>query len=237
MLKISVTDRPREEAARALTTWLNELQDRATLLLLSGGSALSFLDLVGIPEKAQLTVSVLDERFSIDPAVNNFLQLSRTQFFARALARGLRVLPTIPLDTESCTELAARLSKQVAIWQKQHPQGAIVATMGIGSDGHTAGILSMPHAADQFTKLFVNTNELFVGYKALEGTSTFRERVTATIPFLTTAIERSLIFAVGAEKVLTLQRLYAGEGTLHEFPMLCIRNMQNPHVVTDIDKE
>jgi len=237
MLTTCVTDRPREEAARVLSDWLLVSKERPVLLLLSGGSAFSFLDLVGIPSSARLTVSMLDERFSIDPAVNNFLGLSQTQFFTRAIEKGVEMLPTIPEDTESLLAFAKRLEAQIISWREMHPEGSVIVTQGIGSDGHTAGIL--PHLSDPdlFRTLFCDNARLFVGYEAPEGSSPFRERATVTIPFLTGVVERALVFAAGPEKVAVVERLLKGDGEVYEYPMVAIRGMQNAHLVTDIDKE
>ena len=73
MLRVFTTHLPKEEAGKLLSQWLLEHKDVPVLLLLSGGSALSFLDFVEISEGMSLTLGVLDERFSADPLSNNFL--------------------------------------------------------------------------------------------------------------------------------------------------------------------
>jgi len=51
-------------------------------------------------------------------------------------------------------KLAHRYESSLFEWAKKHPEGKIIATMGIGFDGHTAGIMPYPENPETFARLF-----------------------------------------------------------------------------------
>jgi 6-phosphogluconolactonase/glucosamine-6-phosphate isomerase/deaminase len=148
-----------EEAAAAAGESLNQLladnKDKPVLLMLSAGSALSVLDYVSqIPLTENLTVSVLDERFSQVAGVNNFLQLQKKDFYADAVSAGCSFFGTVPRLNESMQSLARRWEDNLRKWENDNPQGTIIATLGMGPDGHTAGIFVFPEDEKKFKDLF-----------------------------------------------------------------------------------
>ena len=87
----------KEETAEKASSYLNQILDAhshiPTLFLASGGSSLKLLEPIVI-FPPNLTVGVLDERFSEDPKVNNFTQLAETSFFQKAQEKGAYFIDT-----------------------------------------------------------------------------------------------------------------------------------------------
>jgi len=80
--RVSNQQQAAKRAAQALHQFFQNYTHAPLLFLSSGGSALKILEyldpsLLGI----QTTLGVLDERYSTDPKVVNFTQLSQTAFF------------------------------------------------------------------------------------------------------------------------------------------------------------
>lgn len=233
MLPAHITKTPRETAAKLLSDWLVEYAHHPLLVLLSGGSALSPLDFVVIPAQLNLTLGVLDERFSADSEVNNFLQLSETAFFIQAKERGARVLSSVPGEGESLEDFSRRFEENIRGWQKKNPNGVILATAGIGSDGHTAGILPYPEDEGLFKKLFLETKNYAVGYEVSSDRNQYTRRVTVTIPFLLTQVKRILVYVVGKEKAHLLKKLHVAATPDHSFPMMLFMRTAGAEFITD----
>jgi 6-phosphogluconolactonase/glucosamine-6-phosphate isomerase/deaminase len=224
----------KQEAANTLTVWLEEACHQPTLLLVSGGSALNILEHVQVPLRASdLTVTVLDERLSDDAAVNNFAQLATLNFSERVRRAGGSFIDTRPSPEETLPELAERLELALRQWKMNHLEGVVIATQGIGSDGHTAGIMPYPHERDTFQELFDDAAHWVVGYDA-QGKNPYPLRVTVTLPFLRNVIDRSLVFVVGEEKHRVLERVLKEEGSLWETPARITREMKETAIFTDI---
>jgi 6-phosphogluconolactonase/glucosamine-6-phosphate isomerase/deaminase len=204
-----------EQALRAAAN-----EDQPVLLLLSGGSNLQVA--AKVDKKLftdTVTVMVLDERFSAEDDLNNSLQVK---------AAGLPVVETVPLAGESLAEFAARFEKIITDWQTEFPDGVIVATLGMGGDGHIAGISPFPEDEDKFDSLFVDTNQLVVGY---EGNLSPVERVTVTVNFLK-LIDVAIGYVVGDSKKSVLAAALNSEQKYHHLPFTVVNEMKSVQVMT-----
>lgn len=211
----------------------NDESDMNTLVLLSGGSALGLLknpvrELFG----DYLTITVLDERYSKDPKVNNFAQIAKTDFYKEAESAGCKFIDTRVHADEDLDRLTKRFESSLRSWRRSNPKGLMFATMGMGADGHTAGIVSYPDDKDNFDLLFNNGDRWVVGYDA-EDKSEHQFRVTATLPFLR-MIDKAIVFAAGEEKGQAFSRLRDSEGSLHVTPARIVREMKRVQVFTDV---
>jgi 6-phosphogluconolactonase/glucosamine-6-phosphate isomerase/deaminase len=219
-------------AGAALTAAV-DTGDIPVLLLLSGGSAFAVLDAVDESVLGpNVTVGMLDERYSPDPAVNNFAQLSALRFFAVARSRGCGWIDTLVVPGETMADLAARFDRSLRQWTETNPAGRIVATMGIGPDGHTAGIMPYPEDDAGFSGRFGDPDVPVVAYDAGDK-NPYRFRVTVTLPFLRD-VDTAIVFACGENKRGPLQRVLADTGTLSETPARIIRAMAHATVFTDL---
>lgn len=161
-----------KEAITALTATLEQALEtgKSVLLFLSGGSNLKLLG--NLPKNVlnhkALSICVFDERFSKEAALNNSLQIQ---------ALGLPIALSVPTEEETLSAFAGRFNQLLSDWLANNEQGIIIATLGMGPDGHIAGISPFPDDPQYFTKIFMNQDALAVGYV---GNLQPPERVTVT---------------------------------------------------------
>lgn len=206
----------KEEAIESAGKKLNELflshRHVPVLFLSSGGSALELLDEIEISYLPKdLTIGVLDERIGSDLKVSNIAQLRATPFGAR---------------------LEEIIVPDKLTFKKDHPEGKIFITQGVGADGHTAGILPFPEDPKKFQELFEDKEVLSIKYDA-GGKTEYPERVTVTMPFLR-QVDHSVVFLLGEEKRNALERMLAKDGPLHETPARIVHEMRQVSIFTDI---
>lgn len=172
-----------KHAAEAVEAAINVASP--VLFLLSGGSPLEIIKYLK-PVGDQVTVTVSDDRFSTDPAINNFAQIQSIG--------AEHWIDTRPLRGESLKVCGERFDAALKQWVKNNPQGKIVMTQGIGLDGHTVGMIG---------KIFDNPNVWVVGYEA---ENKYPLRVTTTLPFLR-IVDQSILYVCGEEKRKPLKNM------------------------------
>lgn len=221
------------QAANQLNRWFSTYQAQDILFLSSGGSALTILPYLS-PEliKDNVTISVVDERFSRNPKINNFAQLIRTNFYFGVKDSGVKFIDTQPVLGESQSGLASRFDLELKNWVQNHPNGKIIATLGLGSDGHMAGIFPRPRHPELFTKIYVETDHWTVACRS-GSKNPYPQRVTTTIPFLK-LIQNAIFFVMGEDKSLALHKVYAPTGSLADTPGRLIRLLSDVRLFTDI---
>lgn len=209
-------------------------EDRPILLLLSGGSAFSLLNEVNSDElNENITIGVLDERFSDDPSINNFLQLAETGFFSRAKHKNCSFIDTRPFPHETPAELASRFESELMKWKGTNRRGRIIITQGIGEDGHTAGILPFRPDSKKFRRLF-DSGKFVVSYDATEiENNKFPLRVTTTLDFLK-RVNNSIVFVAGESKRNALEETLKARGSLERTPARIIHAMKGVSIFTDL---
>lgn len=222
----------RAQAGQALNTFFSAHQNQPILFLISGGSSLEALQCIDtLKWTVAVTVGVLDDRFSQDPAINNYLQFSKTVVYQNALGQGVALLSSVPRPGETVAGWGAGYNQILTSWLEAHPDGLTLALMGIGTDGHTAGIMRYPNEPATFKKLFVDTDKKVVGYDAT-GRNRLPLRMTSTIPFLK-SIDLAIVYAVGITKKAALIKVLAARGTLWQTPARVVRDMKAVWVFTD----
>lgn len=222
-------------AAREISAILQKYSEAKTpvLFLVSGGSALKLIDAIDSNAfNPNLTIGVLDERFSADPAVNNFSQLSQTSFYAKAKAAGCTFVDTRVQNNETIESLTWRFTQALKDWKENHHRGGIIITQGIGSDGHTAGILPFPEDEPGFEKLF-NQPDVWVVHYDAAGKNPYPWRVTTTLSFLR-LVDHAIVFICGQDKQVALLKTVAETGSLAQTPARIIREMNDVAIYTDI---
>ena len=227
-------EKTRANAQKALSVVFEKNKNAPILFLSSGGSALELLEGLSLTnKKALITLGMLDDRFTDTDSeeVSNFLQLTKTKFFCEMLSGGAMLIDTSVQSNESLSDMAERFHASLQGWRMIHPSGVIIATMGIGADGHTAGIMSnMPK--NKFGTFFENDEVYAVGYDT-GGNGEHRARVTVTFPFLR-MIDHALVYIVGAEKERALASIMSKKGNLQETPARIMREMKDVSIFTDI---
>jgi 6-phosphogluconolactonase/glucosamine-6-phosphate isomerase/deaminase len=181
---------------------------------------------------ANLSITVLDERFSQDPEINNFLQLQKTDFYKDAFEAEASFFGTVPRNGEGMEDLCQRWKKNLKTWRKENPNGLIAATLGMGQDGHTAGIFPFPEDPMKFDRLF-NNQEWTVAYNAT-GKNPHPQRVTTTLTFLKT-IDFGFAFVAGAEKQKVFDQLTSADVKTTELPAAVWHEMKNVKVFTPLE--
>jgi len=228
-MKIISSNTPAATAGAALSHILEQYVGKPILLLLSGGSALKILDHVSEDVlSSQLTVSTLDERFSTDPLINNFAQIKATEFYSRVQARGGSFIDTSLTARDSLGEAAERFSKALQDWRERYSDGVVIATMGMGSDGHTAGILPGKYGVN------FSGDAMVVAYEVPESVNPYTKRITVTYSFLRTQVKEVLLYVTGAEKKSVLQKIDSEECALENTPACILKELSTVTLVTDI---
>lgn len=237
MLKVETIDAAEAVgyAQKKIVEYLRQCRDSGepVLLCLSGGSALAILD--NFPSEVlgpHVTVTVLDERHSADPKINNMAQIASTGFLEKASASGCQLIDTRVKEGELLEEVVAGYNMGLLRWIENNPKGKIVATVGMGPDGHTSGII--PGSAE-FDVLFgVEQKSLVVGYEAANQPDIQKLRITTTFAFLE-KVTFAVMLVLGEGKREALKRLMADEGTLRETPARIWRSSGNETIViTDL---
>lgn len=215
-------------AGQKLTALLHARQGTPTLLLVSGGSALTILEHVAVDTLGSwLTLSVLDERYSPDPAERNFNQLQTTGLYQQALQQGVNIIDPLPTNDLTLKEAGERFADALMSWRAAHPEGRVTAIMGVGADGHTAGIFAGEYGVD-----FAG-DEWVVAYSVPQQVSQYTDRITVSYTFLRTQVAEALVYAVGEAKQPVITQLEQGDCTEDVMPAYIVKALPCAVLVTD----
>lgn len=192
------------------------------LWLTSGGSAtdiqVQIMDALSsaLPgnELSDLTILPVDERYGdFDHADSNGAQLGRA---------GFNPYPALWLDVlsenKSFTETVSFYNELTTTALNEADY--IIATLGMGSDGHTAGILPNSPAVE-------DTESLVVGYKWTD-----YERMTLGLTVLS-KINTAYVLCYGEAKEDALKRLQENDEPLSKLPSKLLYNIPNVTIYND----
>lgn len=227
----------REEAAASLADslvkeYLHSDTKHPLLLLFSGGSALSIIEHLPIPaDVSLLTFSVVDERD--DPSLNtsNFQELKHTEWFQKMTAGGASYIDPLADARLSSEEKAAAFEHALRQWKKGHEDGSIVALLGMGADGHTAGVFPARNTKT-FDRLF--RGDRWVVAHTVPDAPSYPERITTTLTFLQKEVHKVYVFICGLEKEAAWKHLLAQDMPLPMLPLLGIYGMHQGEIFTDL---
>lgn len=232
----SDTSALQKEAADCLNRYLQKYKGQAVLLLLSGGSALGLLDYIEVEHiDEQTTITVLDDRFSTDPTVNNFAQVVSTNFYQKAQPAGANFIDTRPQDDETQEQVVQRFEGALRTWKKNNPQGITLATLGIGADGHTSGMMVYPENRKLFADMFEG-DAWIAGYDAQEKHE-YPLRITTTITFLMKEIDIAVAYVAGSGKQDMMKKAVHGGIDFASQPSTVIQKMKHVELFTDFSVE
>lgn len=221
---------PYEDTAELVAASLGQL-GKPTLLLLSGGSACHMYPLLAerLGDCQQLTVSLIDERYNVNPrhANSNSFQIGNTGLPAAVEGAGGNWQPVLhgASREDEVTRFAQLLGDFMA-----DSDCRVIAVLGIGPDGHTAGML--PDAdADRFQRRFEGA-DLAVGYNSDDK---YRERITTTITALR-QVDETFVIAADPEKANVLSQVTAGKQPLNKLPATIVQELENVTLITSSPK-
>ena len=237
-MKIHTSDKPAKLAGEHISKILNEHKGDSVCLL-SGGSALAVVEYINLAprtfdqhdrkkEKNECrTIFMMgDERVSGEPLINNYRQL-QTRYPDHPVT--VHAIPTVPEANESAGAFADRVEKiffekYLELWNVK-----TIALLGIGTDGHTAGIF--PMAGALFAKTY-RDDSIYVPVQA-EGL-TIDSRASFTPAWLLDRVDAIIGFVVGTGKRSTLESLLKEDKELNERPAEIFKLHRNAHLYTDI---
>jgi 6-phosphogluconolactonase len=190
---------------------------QSVVWLVSGGSAIAvavrarqLLGAIGPDE--HVSVCLIDERFGpVGHADSNWQQLLDAGFDTT----GLQAYPILA-DSTDVGQTAARYD--ATLTQLLQPDAYSIGLFGIGSDGHTAGLL--PHSAP------LSADELVGRYQGPD-----YERVTIT-PRLIKRLNEIVVYACGDAKGHALEQMQQ-DGSASDIPARLLWGTQNTTVYTD----
>jgi 6-phosphogluconolactonase/glucosamine-6-phosphate isomerase/deaminase len=224
---------PAVEAAEQLQRMLIARGNVEVLLMLSGGASMKILEHVEEGLGQNVLVTMLDDRFNEDPKVNNFAQLMEHPFTQKCVKSGCYIFGTQVNAKETFAEYGQRYERMIANWLEQNPEGVVIAVMGVGEDGHTAGILPHPEKPQVFNMLFEEPDDISVTYDA-NGKHEFPLRLTVVNDFLRRKVDYAIMYAEGEGDREALEAIIAEAGELHVTPGRIVREMQDVQIFTDI---
>ncbi len=221
--------------AKAISNRLEENKDKNILLLLSGGSSLKVLDYVDQKVLGKnITITLLDERFTTNTEISNFLQLTKTDFYKKAKEEGVTFISAVCKDGESLEEASKRWENALRRWKESSlGDSLVIAIMGIGTDGHSAGIMPFPEDQNIFSDLFEKDEKWIVGYDA-GNKNEFPLRMTATISFLKRMVDYGFMYASGEGKKEILKTILRTD-EVAKYPASVIHKMKNVELHTDTE--
>jgi len=214
--------------------------DRQVLVLLSGGSCLTLLPhiqhvLESKKQLSNLTIGMVDERF--DEKESNFVQLTEKYgaFYSFLINRQATCIDTSPRLKDQY-EMADWYEEELSAisFQLSAQNGTIITLLGMGADGHIAGILPYPDSQQhEFYTTFVDTDRLAVGYDAT-GKNKHTKRFTLTFPALHKA-DRVFVYITGDGKRDALETALGNNLPLHRNPArYFVVSPQKIEIFTDI---
>ena len=220
-MKIVHSNDPKEGEQALVDKIISLLNDRKKVLwLICGGSNIPTAIEVMARMRAQvsgnilgnLTVSQTDERYGpVGPKDSNWQQMVEGGFNFQGI-KSLPILENITLE-ETIVSFGRKISEAFA------DVDFVVGQLGIGPDGHIAGILPNTPA--------VNDTGVVTGYVAEPFT-----RVSLTFNQLT-KINFSYVFAFGASKRQALTELRDKDLSLNDQPCAILKQMKESSVFTD----
>jgi 6-phosphogluconolactonase/glucosamine-6-phosphate isomerase/deaminase len=227
-MEIIRTNKPKVVAGEVLGKLLDKYKDTPVLLLLSGGSAFSILEAIPVSVlDSRITLGVLDERYDTDSSVNNFAQLSETEFFKQAVLSGALFIDTRVASGESLQNLGLRFNHTLTKWRENNQSGVVLITLGLGKDGHTAGL--MPGYVEEVSWSGV----LAMGYEVAPSVNPYTKRVTVTSRFLKNEVTAGVAYVAGSDKCPVLDRLLRAEGEIETTPALLWHSIPALTIITD----
>lgn len=224
-MDIHTTDSPAKLLGRELSEHINT-HPSDVICLLSGGSALDVVEYIQVEKNECRTIFMMgDERWSREQTTNNTLQL-QARYPEHVVTKSL--IETIPNESESLVDFATRIEKTFLEKVSLLTNVKIFMVLGIGTDGHTAGIFPMDKESFQETYRD-DTTYVPVHVEGL----TIDSRASFTPHWILTHVDEIFAFVVGDSKHAILESLVHETKELHERPAELLKLHTQSHIYTD----
>ena len=169
--------------------------------------------------KEKLAVTLTDERYgNIGHADSNWIQLLQNGFDISAV----RALPVLcGLEPKETVIKFGKNYRDLTAWAD-----IIIGQFGLGSDGHTAGVLpDTIGVKDQGTACFYKSNPTSQGY----GEARKYDRITLTLKTIRN-INIAYVFAFGESKKEIVEKLKKEEISLEEMPAQIMKEIPESYL-------
>ena len=225
-MEIHVKDNPAKALGERITSVINE-HEGDVLCFLSGGSALAVVEYIQPMYRSECrTIFMMgDERVSGAPTANNYLQLANRYLGFRILDH---TIDTSIQPDEHVKEFAKRMNTEVETTISTANNLKIITILGVGEDGHVAGIFPMERSDFQDT---YQSDQMYVPVRLdrLE----FNFRASLTPEFILNKVSELFVYAAGESKTDMLYFLIGDDKATHERPAELIKQHISAHVYTD----
>lgn len=167
-----------------------------------------------------------DERWSREQKVNNTLQLQACcpdHLITKSL------IETIPNENESLEDFATRIEKIFLEKISELRNLKIFMILGIGADGHTAGIFPLPN--ESFQKVYQDD----LTYVPVHAPGLkIDSRASLTPSWILDHVDELFAYVVGQSKQTILESLQNETKELHERPAELLKLHKHSHIYTDL---
>jgi 6-phosphogluconolactonase/glucosamine-6-phosphate isomerase/deaminase len=225
-MDIKTGENPAEDLAADLSTWILSQTTEKIVCFCAGGSALRVFYYITDDNVKRRTIFMMgDERVSRDPNVNNHEQL-KTQL--GATYNSFTIVDTSYFDDTEAAYID-RLNAQVKIFLQEKYR--VIFILGLGEDGHTAGIF--PLTKESFEETYLDEGIYVpVHIESL----TIDSRASLTPAFIQSHVEAIFAYATGEKKRAVIERLREASNStpVNELPASIVKNHPQTALYTDI---
>lgn len=226
-MEVIRSENPVVATAKLVSDALRSYADTPLLLLVAGGSWHAVLEQVDTTNLGPwCTLSCLDERFSDDPASNNFRALSELNFFKEAMAHTVQIISTEIRAGDTIENMQNRFELALHDWRTDHHNGNVLTLIGVGVDGHIAGIFP------EFVHTQATSSDWTRSYTVTQSDTVYPKRITVSEYFLTHIVDHAIVYASGEDKKEIISKLLA-EGSTSNVPAQILCVMQKVTLSTD----
>ncbi len=224
-MEIKNSEDPAAAAGEHISNYINA-QGKQVLCLLAGGSALKIVDYINLAsEQKRRTIFIMGDERVGEASDNNYHQLQ--EYFSEFIAHHT-VIDTSNVLKETPENFASRISKQIEkIFSEEHSV-ATITVVGIGNDGHTAGIFPLP--VDKFSEMY-KEDMTYVPVHLQSLTIDSRASIT---PSWLLKCDELIGYVSGIEKTAILNKLLHEKHEINDMPAQILKLHRNSYIYTDL---
>jgi 6-phosphogluconolactonase/glucosamine-6-phosphate isomerase/deaminase len=220
---------------KSIIASLLSYKDKPILFFYSGGSNREVItailnEILTLDTVINCTLAAVDERFDSDHS--NYIELQKhIGEKQRALeSHGIHIIDTSPsLENQFLmADWYDNLIKETIATMKQQ-DGIIITLLGMGEDGHIAGMLPYPENKQLFEERFLHTEHVAVGYDAT-GKHIYTKRFTLTSKALAYS-DHIYVFAAGKKKLDVLSEAIQQQLPRYQRPITLLLSLPSPYTL------